>query len=106
MASLMPISRVRSVTDTSMMFMMPMPPTSSDTAATAPRSPVRIVVVEAMVARICVRSRMVKSSSSPGTMRRRSRSTSSASRCTRGMSAASVTEIEIVPILVLPAMRR
>ena len=26
----MPISRVRSVTDTSMMFMMPMPPTSSD----------------------------------------------------------------------------
>ena len=28
-----PISRVRSVTDTSMMFMMPMPPTSSDTAA-------------------------------------------------------------------------
>ena len=32
----MPISRVRSVTDTSMMFMMPMPPTSSDTAAHAP----------------------------------------------------------------------
>ena len=29
----MPISRVRSVTDTSMMFMMPMPPTSSETAA-------------------------------------------------------------------------
>ena len=29
-----PISRVRSVTDTSMMFMMPMPPTSRDTAAT------------------------------------------------------------------------
>ena len=26
----MPISRVRSVTDTSMMFMMPMPPTSSE----------------------------------------------------------------------------
>ena len=30
-----PISRVRSVTLTSMMFMMPMPPTSSDTAAIA-----------------------------------------------------------------------
>ena len=27
-----PISRVRSVTDTSMMFMIPMPPTTSDTA--------------------------------------------------------------------------
>ena len=30
----MPISRVRSVTDTSMMFMMTMPPTSSEIAAT------------------------------------------------------------------------
>ena len=28
-----PISLVRSVTETSMMFMMPMPPTSSDTEA-------------------------------------------------------------------------
>ena len=31
----MPISRVRSVTDTSMMFMMPMPPTSSEMPTTA-----------------------------------------------------------------------
>ena len=30
-----PISRVRSVTETSMMFMMPMPPTSSETDAMA-----------------------------------------------------------------------
>ena len=30
----MPISRVRSITLTSMMFMTPMPPTNSDTAAT------------------------------------------------------------------------
>ena len=29
----MPISRVRSVTDTSIMFMMPMPPTSSEMLA-------------------------------------------------------------------------
>ena len=36
MASRMPISRVRSVTETSMMFMMPMPPTSRLIAATAP----------------------------------------------------------------------
>ena len=35
-----PISRVRSVTDTSMMFMMPMPPTSSDTEAMAASSKV------------------------------------------------------------------
>ena len=30
-----PISRVRSVTDTSMMFMIPIPPTSSETEAIA-----------------------------------------------------------------------
>ncbi len=35
-----PISRVRSVTDTSMMFMIPMPPTSSDTLATLASSAV------------------------------------------------------------------
>ena len=40
----MPISRVRSVTDTSMMFMMPMPPTRRLTAATAERNAVRISV--------------------------------------------------------------
>src|SRR5947207_1105797 len=36
----MPISRVRSVTYTSMMFMMPMPPTSSAIPTTAPMMPV------------------------------------------------------------------
>ena len=36
----MPISRVRSVTDTSMMFMIPMPPTSSETLATLASSAV------------------------------------------------------------------
>ena len=33
----MPISRVRSVTDTIMMFMIPMPPTSSEMLAMAPK---------------------------------------------------------------------
>ena len=36
MALRMPISRVRSVTVTSMMFMMPMPPTSREMPAMAP----------------------------------------------------------------------
>ena len=35
-----PISRVRSVTLTSMIFIMPMPPTSSEIAAIAPRNTV------------------------------------------------------------------
>ena len=37
-ASRRPISRVRSVTETSMMFMIPMPPTINDTDAIAPSS--------------------------------------------------------------------
>src|SRR4051794_535451 len=50
-ASLRPISRVRSVTETSMMFMMLMPPTTSDTEAIAASSQA-IVVVEARCAAI------------------------------------------------------
>ena len=48
----MPISRVRSVTLTSMMFMMPMPPTTSDTAAMpANKSPITRTV--ALVGDLC-----------------------------------------------------
>ena len=50
-----PISRVRSVTDTSMMFMMPMPPTMSDTPA-MPASSVVIVPIA------CVRMSAISSS--------------------------------------------
>ena len=42
----MPISRVRSVTLTSMMFMTPIPPTSSEIAATSPSSVVKTLLVE------------------------------------------------------------
>ena len=38
----MPISRVRSVTVTSMMFITPIPPTSSEIAATAPSRTVKV----------------------------------------------------------------
>ena len=41
-----PISRVRSVTDTSMMFIMPMPPTSSEMPATQASSSVIMSLVE------------------------------------------------------------
>ena len=52
MARRMPISRVRSVTDTSMMFMMPMPPTSSEIDAIAASSSVITrVLLSAAVAR-------------------------------------------------------
>ncbi len=49
-----PISRVRSVTDTSIMFMMPIPPTSSEMAATAPRSMLIVLVALPMASWISV----------------------------------------------------
>ena len=48
----MPISRVRSVTDTSMMFITPIPPTSSEIAATSPSSVVNTLLLEFEVCRI------------------------------------------------------
>ena len=42
MALRMPISRVRSRTDTSMMFMIPMPPTTSEIEAIPPSSSVSV----------------------------------------------------------------
>ncbi len=44
-----PISCVRSVTDTSMMFITPMPPTSSEIAATLASRIVSVVVTDAAV---------------------------------------------------------
>ena len=58
-----PISFVRSVTDTSMMFMMPMPATSSEKAAATTRMIVTVSIVEDIVSIISACERMVKSSS-------------------------------------------
>ena len=44
----MPISRVRSVTDTSMIFMIPMPPTSRLMAAMRIRIIIRVFSMESM----------------------------------------------------------
>ena len=46
MALRIPISRVRSVTVTNMMFITPIPPTSSEMAAIAPSRTVKIPVIE------------------------------------------------------------
>ena len=57
-----PISRVRSVTETSMMFMMPTPPTISEMAAAiSSMMPIKVVVEEKILV-ISVMSRMLKSS--------------------------------------------
>src|SRR5664279_1678003 len=51
MALRMPISRVRSVTVTSMMFMTPIAPTSSETAATQPSRAVNVFELDVAVDR-------------------------------------------------------
>jgi hypothetical protein len=57
-----PISRVRSVTETSMMFMIPIPPTTSETAATlASRYSMTVALAEAALA-MSARLRTMKSS--------------------------------------------
>ena len=58
-----PISRVRSVTLTSMMFMMPMPPTSSDTAAIAASRMVSVEVPACCAAATSAMLRIEKSAS-------------------------------------------
>ena len=57
----MPISRVRSVTDTSIMFMMPTPPTMSEMSATTSSRFVITRLVAANVSEISVWSRILKS---------------------------------------------
>ena len=59
-----PISRIRSVTETSMMFMTPMPPTSSEIAAMPPSRTVRVREVLVAVSTIDSWLLMLKSASS------------------------------------------
>ena len=64
-----PISRVRSVTDSSVMFMMPMPPTSSDTAATAASSHVMVRLARSSVIASCSSVTFSSSATLPATAR-------------------------------------
>ncbi len=57
-----------------MMFMMPMPPTTRLTAATAASRPVSVRVAVESVSLICLASKMLKSSSALSGVWRRSRS--------------------------------
>jgi hypothetical protein len=65
----MPISRVRSVTDTSRMFMMPMPPTTSEIEATAASSSAMMRLELSAASAIWLRLRTEKSLSAPSLMR-------------------------------------
>ena len=64
MALRMPISRVRSRTETSMMFMIPMPPTTSEIEAIPPSSSVSVPLIDEAASSSWVWSKMLKSASS------------------------------------------
>ncbi len=83
-----PISRVRSVTLTSMMFMMPMPPTSSDTAAIPASSMVMACALSSWADAVSLRLRIEKSSGAPGARPWRSRSNSVIWRWARAVVSA------------------
>ena len=70
----MPISRVRSRTETSMMFMIPMPPTTSEIEAMPPSSRVSVALIEDAASSSWVWSKTLKSSSSAAARSWRSRS--------------------------------
>ena len=55
----MPISRVRSVTETNMMFIMPMPPTSSEMPAMPTSTMVIILVISVMESTISCMSEIM-----------------------------------------------
>ena len=94
-----PISRVRSVTLTSMMFMMPMPPTSSDTAAMLASSSVSACVLSSLRFAVSVRFLTVKSSSAPAAMLWRSRSSAAMRAATAVVWSSPVTSTMIVPAM-------
>ena len=85
-----PISRVRSVTLTSMMFMMPMPPTSSEMAAMPASSRVRVRALSSWAEAVSLRLRIEKSSGAPGWMPWRSRSSSVTWRWARLVASAEL----------------
>ena len=64
MAMRMPISRVRSVTETSMMFMMPMPPTTSEMGGDSANSRLKMLCVSLRVRMNSAMLRTWKSSES------------------------------------------
>ena len=86
-----PISRVRSVTLTSMMFMMPMPPMIRLMPATAASSSVITRLASSCACRISDRLRTLKVSSPPGGTFRRWRSRSRTLSSTAFMSCPSRT---------------
>ena len=98
-----PTSRVRSVTLTSMMFMMPMPPTSSEMAAMLPSKVVKVLEVEVTLLRMSAWLRTRKSLSAPAASLCRDRMIAVTCACARSISSAERTWRLMVLTVVVPA---
>ena len=96
----MPISRVRSRTETSMMFMIPMPPTTSEIDAIPPSSRVSVPLIALAVWSSCDWSKIVKSAVSVGARSWRSRRSAVISAWTVAICAWSAT---LTPIVRTPS---
>ena len=88
------------------MFMMPMPPTSRLTAATAPSRLVSTPIVLESVSASCWVSKMLKLSSSPAASLRRSRSSWRRLALSGALSAPSCIDTDSMLTLRLPVTRR
>ena len=95
-----PISRVRSVTLTSIMFIIPTPPTTSESIATISSRVVISPLVAVIVLSISDISRMEKSSSAPGAMLWRRRRTSQICAIASGTCSGVLAETVIWSILL------
>ena len=87
-----PISRVRSVTETSMMFMIPMPPTSSEIEAADASRIDSVRDVSSAVAAISCCERIMKSESCPGPSRCLCRRSDSISFCASSTAPRDTAE--------------
>ena len=105
MAMRMPISRVRSVTETSMMFMIPMPPTSRLTEAMAASRIDITWVVPCAVSAMSVWLRTSKSSSSHAARSWLSRRIAAISAWASGRSPGDEVEARIWPMKLHPLSR-
>ena len=97
-----PISRVRSRTETSMMFMIPIPPTTSEIDAMPARSAVRIAVTLPTVLRSCAWFVIEKSSASAAASSWRVRSSAVIAFVTSVIWSGDATLTSIVRTLSEP----
>ena len=101
-----PISRVLSVTLTSMIFIIPIPPTTRLTAATAPKSIVMISVVLETLRAISSVSKIIKLSSSASDKERLSLIKRRILSVTNARSICESTDTKIAETLVFPETLR